>query len=353
MNADKNLLVFRFSAMGDVAMSASIIREFCQQNPDVQIIMVSRGFFKPFFAHIPQVTFHTLQSDGKHQGIPGLYSLYKELRQYKPIAIVDLHNNLRSNILSFFFKTFSQVKSIRIDKGRTEKKQLTQKENKLFKRLRPTTERYADVFRKLGFPFMLDHRLPIAGTSANEPLKQYLDHHEAIIGISPFAKHREKVYPREKMEEVVSALDKQGYRLLVFGGGAEEKAIADSWEEKFKNTVSLIGKVQLEEELQLIAGLDLMLSMDSSGMHMASLMGTPCVSIWGATHPYAGFLGYGQSEKDCIQIDLYCRPCSVFGNKVCYRGDFACMNGIDSGMIVEHIIEKINNGKTSFSDSTR
>ena len=79
--------------------------------------------------------------------------------------------------------------------------------------------------------------------------------------------------------------------------------------------------------------------MDSSNMHLASLTGTPVVSVWGATHPYAGFLGWGQTAKNAIQIDLECRPCSIFGQKPCRRGDYACMNRIAP----ETIIERTNN----------
>ena len=85
--------------------------------------------------------------------------------------------------------------------------------------------------------------------------------------------------------------------------------------------------------------LDVMISMDSSNMHLASLTGTPVVSIWGATHPYAGFLGWGQTAENAIQIDLECRPCSIFGQKPCRRGDYACMNRIAP----ETIIERTNN----------
>lgn len=353
MDSDRSLLVFRFSAMGDVAMSASVVREFCEQYPKIKVILVSRETFKPFFAGINQLTFHSLQSDGKHKGLGGLFSLYKELRRYKPFAVADLHNNLRSNILSLYFRMFHQLKSVRIEKGRTEKKELTRKENKILRQLKPTSERYADVFRQLGFPLTLPHTLTKNTLFIKENVNAFLQHEEAVIGISPFAKHQEKVYPLDKMEEVIAELDGLNYRLLIFGGGSHEHQQGSLWEEKFQNVVNLIGKTNLEEELYLIGKLDLMISMDSSGMHMASLMGTPVVSIWGATHPFAGFLGYGQDENDCIQTDLYCRPCSVFGNKVCYRGDFACMNQIDSGMIVERVIEKINNGKAPFSNSPR
>ena len=91
-------------------------------------------------------------------------------------------------------------------------------------------------------------------------------------------------------------------------------------------------------ELALMGQLDAMLSMDSANMHLASLVGTRVVSIWGGTHPYAGFLGWNQKESDCIQLDLPCRPCSVYGNKRCLRGDYMCMNGITP----EYILQKIS-----------
>jgi len=86
--------------------------------------------------------------------------------------------------------------------------------------------------------------------------------------------------------------------------------------------------------------LDVMLSMDSANMHLASLVNTEVISIWGQTHPYAGFLGWKQLPVNTIQCeDLACRPCSVYGNKECYRKDFACMNNI----LPETIINKILN----------
>lgn len=83
---------------------------------------------------------------------------------------------------------------------------------------------------------------------------------------------------------------------------------------------------------------DVMLSMDSANMHLASLVGTRVVSLWGGTHPYAGFLGWNQKPEDCIQVDLLCRPCSVYGNKDCLRGDYACMNGIAPDQIIEKFL---------------
>ena len=66
-------------------------------------------------------------------------------------------------------------------------------------------------------------------------------------------------------------------------------------------------------------------------------MGTPVVSIWGATHPYAGFMGWHQRMENAVQMDLSCRPCSIFGNKPCFRGDYACMNLLDEATIIARV----------------
>jgi ADP-heptose:LPS heptosyltransferase len=94
----------------------------------------------------------------------------------------------------------------------------------------------------------------------------------------------------------------------------------------------------MSQELILMSHLDVMLSMDSANMHLASLTGIPVVSIWGATHPYAGFMGWNQTKDNAIQADLDCRPCSIFGQKPCKRGDYACMTMIKP----ETVVEKVN-----------
>ncbi|KQS36919.1 glycosyltransferase family 9 protein [Pedobacter sp. Leaf194] len=342
MSSTEKIIVLRFSAMGDVAMVATVLKEFSAQNPSVELVMVSRDAFKPFFEGIENLTFHAIYPNAMHKGIAGLYKIYRELQEFKPTAIADLHDNLRSRIISTFFR-LAGIKIRRIDKGRAEKKALTRSKNKAFKPLRKTVERYADVFRKLGFEVNLSHKLK------KKPKKlpieaEYLfkDETKKKLGISPFAQHIFKVYPLEKMEKVISMLASLGYELLIFGGGKTETAIAEQWAKIYADTYNLIGNYNLTEELAIISNLDLMLSMDSSGMHMASLVGVPVISVWGPTHPYAGFLGYGQLESDCIQIDHPNRPNSIYGNKPCMCGVEACMDLINPETIVNKIKEKLN-----------
>lgn len=117
----------------------------------------------------------------------------------------------------------------------------------------------------------------------------------------------------------------------------------DAWEEKYPQVMNASGKLHgISDELILMSHLRLMISMDSGNMHLASLVNTPVVSIWGATHPYAGFMGWHQSPDNAVQLDMPCRPCSIYGNKPCMRGDFACMKNISPELIVEKVENVLN-----------
>lgn len=318
------ILAYRFSAFGDVAMTAPVFREFLEQNPEVEIIMVSRSNFENLFADIPNVIFKGINLDD-YKGFFGLNRLANELiKEFRPDLIANLHDVIRTKILDKIYRR-KGFKVFKINKGKEEKEHLTDIWNLNKVQLKKTTERYADVFREMGFNVVLSHRLRPTSTS------------KSGIGFAPFAQHKGKMLPLEKSYELVRILA-QKHKIYFFGGGKQETETLERWEREIPNTESLSGKLSLKEELNKISELELMISMDSANMHLASLMGTRCISIWGSTHPYAGFLGFGQSEEDVVQVkDLTCRPCSVFGDKECYRGDWACLEELNLQKIIQKI----------------
>ena len=341
MTKPKSVLIIRLSAMGDVAMTSPIVHELCQQNPDCRFTFLSTGFFKPFFKEHSNFRFFGTDIKKSGKGLRGIIKLYRELRQLEDFdLVIDIHNVLRTKILSLLFR-LTGVKVLVMDKGRQEKRALVRKDNKQLRPLMGTIDRYASIVREAGLNLTLKNEFPLAGLTLSDKVQDLVGKKACSwIGIAPFAQHKGKIYPLEAMEEVVRLLNERGnVRLFVFGGGASERAVAESLEAKFENCVSVIGKLKLNEELELISKLDCMVSMDSSAMHMASLAGVRVVSVWGATHPYAGFLGYKQEYGDAVQLDLDCRPCSVYGNKPCYKGTYECM-AIPPARIVDKIFEK-------------
>jgi ADP-heptose:LPS heptosyltransferase len=336
-----HILVLRFSAMGDVAMTVPVIKELLQQHPNLKITYVSRPGFAAFFNDIERLSFVPADFKTTYKGATGSYQLFKKLTQLgKYDAVANLHNNLRSNIIQALFQ-FIGVKGHRIDKDRAAKKQLTRFPNKVLKRLTPTTERYAEVFRQLGLSLTLSHQL-VKPESPKEVIPNFEAKSGHWVGIAPFAQHQGKIYPLGRMEQVVQLLNQTGVKLFIFGGSPEEKAVAADWEQKYQHVTSMVNRIGLQQELELVTRLDLMLAMDSAGMHMASLQGVPVVSVWGATHHFAGFLGYGQSEADIVADDIACRPCSVYGNKPCFRDDYACLYNITPQTIADKVLARLN-----------
>ena len=319
MQPNTHILVIRLSAMGDVAMTVPIIRAFVAQHPTVKITFLSKAFLKPLFDDIENVHFYAADVKNKHKGVVGLHKLSKELKALNITHIADLHNVLRSKILRSFFKFTLKTIAV-IDKGRAEKKALTRTENKIFKQLKTSHQRYADVFEKLGFRVDLSHPkilekpqlLKKVTTIATEKNKKW-------IGIAPFAAFEPKMYPIDLMKEVISTLSNK-CQIYLFGGGETEIKILSEIERQNMNCVSVAGKLNLAEELNLIAHLDCMLAMDSGNAHFAAMQQTPTITLWGGTHPYAGFAPFNQPKDYCLLPDLEKYPnipCSIYGNKNC------------------------------------
>jgi ADP-heptose:LPS heptosyltransferase len=340
----KHILVIRFSSLGDVAMTVPVLKNLLHQFPGVQVTVISQPFFAPLFTDIERLHFYSADVKIKFKGLVGLVRLSRKIRKdISHDAIADLHDSLRSRLLRWLLPGTNAV----IDKGRKEKKEMTKRKNKKLRQLKTTFHRYAEVFEKLGLPVNLDISTGIRKIIPRRELVSFLIDKSPLIGIAPFAKHEPKQYPISEMEKVVKKISSTGAGILLFGS-REESLILDKWANEKQGVYSLAGKLFFEDELNVISQLKLMISMDSANMHLASLFGIPVISIWGGTHPFSGFYGWGQSMDNAIQSDLPCRPSSVFGNKPCpVHRNSGCMGGITPEMIIERVENVLVNSKFS------
>lgn len=338
-------LVIRFSAFGDVAMTIPVIYSLAKQYPELDITFLSRENFKPLFQHLPS-NVHFIGVDlEEYNGIWGLYRLSKELKKEKFDIVADFHNVLRTKFIrQQLHRDGSLIATL--NKGRKEKKELTRKKNKRLRPLKSTFQRYLEVLDKLSYPTELSFlslfkSKPQSTVQLSIKELQHKKESDIWIGIAPFAKHKGKIYPPNLMLRVIKNVLKDNRKIILFGGGKEEIELFNKWREDYPQLIIAAKKLSLEQELILMDNLDCMLSMDSANMHLASLVNTPVLSIWGATHPYCGFFGWNQDLNNAIQLNMPCRPCSVFGNKACYRGDYACLVDINPYDIVAKIEDLI------------
>lgn len=335
------ILVTRFSALGDIAMTIPALYDACTSNPDVQFLMLTRKGPAKMFVNSPKNLRVLGINLDDYKGAAGLWRLANELVKAGVSKMVDLHDVLRTQLLRAFLAS-KGIPSVRLHKGRVAKRNLTRASNKHIVPLKNSVERYRDAFRRAGlnmtpsfrsvFPSPPNPDLFAAATPPKLPGEKW-------IGVAPFAKHKGKIYPPELMQQALAIMaEKENVKIFIFAGGPDEEARARIWADMFPSVTSLANlNMGFEAELALMSFCDVVLSMDSANMHLASLAGTRVVSVWGATHPFCGFMGFGQSEQDAIQLQMSCRPCSVFGNKPCRRGDYHCLRGISPLRIVKSI----------------
>jgi len=339
-----HILVIRLSAMGDVAMIVPVLRAFSIQYPDVKITVVSRPFFAPFFDDISNLNFFPIDLKFRHKGFLGLWRLFFDLRKHKITHVADLHNVLRSQVVRAFFK-LTGIKVAATDKGRAAKKALTSLENKIFQPVKSMFERHVETFERLGFSVDLSNPVFPKKVNLSKEIIDILNFNEhKLIGIAPFAQYHSKVYPLDLMQRVIDELAKdKSSRITLFGGGIEEIQKLNQLKGNYQNVTVIAGKINLKQELELISNLDVMLSMDSGNAHIAAMLGVKVITLWGSTHPYAGFKPFNQSIENCITSDRKqypLLPTSIYGNKK-VKGYEEVMRSI----LPEVIIEKVKGPK--------
>ena len=328
----RHILLVRLSALGDVAMLPHAVRALQSAYPDVRITVLTRPFLRPLFDGL-DVDFLMADTKGRHKGVKGIWRLSREVKALGVDAIADTHGVLRSRVLRLF-AGLRGIRSRGIRKGHVEKwfRMGYSREGAI--PLKHTVVRYCDTIRRLGFRF--DDPQPAAKPALSNPMgvKQGV-----WVGFAPFSAHDGKTYPADMREELVALLSARYDRVFIHSGGGQEAAFAGQMERLYPNVTALWGKVKLAEERDLISHLDCVVSMDSLVMHIASLVATPVVSIWGATHHEFGFLGYGCDTAGILEEDIPCRPCSVYGNRKCKYGDYRCLRAITPEMVADKVDE--------------
>lgn len=313
MKEPKHILVIRLSAMGDVAMAMPVVYAFAKAYPEIKITILSKPFFKPIIQTVPNVHFIAAETNGKHKGILGIWRLSKTLKKQGITHVADIHNVLRSKILTLFLG----VPHAKIDKGRVAKKALTRAENKILKPLTTTIQRYVSVYSALGFKTLNPEILP--KPKPKEKVKTFITNtHVKKIGVAPFAAHQGKQYPIELMRSVIQQLSKDTQTHLYLFGAPSEQIQLEALAKGAPNCTIIAGLLKFDEQINLIAQLDVMLSMDSGNGHLSAMYGVPTVTLWGVTHPYAGFAPFKQEEY-CLLSDrdkYPLIPTSVYGNKM-------------------------------------
>ena len=344
----------RLSAIGDVAMCIPVIYSAARSNPGISFTVMTQPFLQSLFINAP-ANVHTMPIDikGGQHSFPSLVKYASAIPSRRFDTVVDLHNVIRTRIIGLML-SLKGAKLFTLEKNRKERKQLVSGSGKISP-LPPVISMYADTLHRAGIKFdisftsLFAEKAPDMSVFTDMPWSARkfpsltppasAGKYRHFIGIAPFAAHDRKMWPLFKTEKLISLLsDRHDTCIYLFGSKGNEQKVLEDWQAKYSGVISMAGRAGLAAEVSLIATLDLIVSMDSANMHFASLAGTRVISVWGATHPYAGFLGFGQKEEDVVQAEgLACRPCSIFGQKPCRSGNMECMSMVTTDMVLKKI----------------
>lgn len=342
----KKILLFRLSAMGDVILTVPVIRSALELNTDLNIILVTNQFFAPFFFGIPRLRLFFPSLNDKHKGITGLYRLIKELEALGPYSeVIDLQNSITTKMIRRIFM-LKGIPTQSIDNGTADKKKILK--TKKINQLKHATVRYSETFKMAGIRTDVNDGPCIDySTKAFQNARNYLigkipEPDYLKIGLSPFANNPAKIWGLENFKELIDLINQNHKAVFfLFGGGEKEIKLLNHLEQHSPNIHLIAGKFTLSEEIAIIRSLDLMIAMDSSNMHLASLSGIKTISIWGGTHPTFGFYPLNQPEEYKMQPpegSLTCRPCTIFGENQCIYDSVRCMQLIKVKEVYQSLV---------------
>ena len=305
------ILIVRFSSIGDIVLTSSLVKAVKDQRPDCEIHYLTKKKFRDlvrFDPHLSKV--FTIQKD--------IGDCSTELKAEMYDVLIDLHNNLRTRRLSRVLG----IKTYRFPKLNWKKWLLVRfKINKLPEL--HIVDRYFEAVKELDIK------------NTGESLQFYPDKESQLdqvtlpssdfLSIAIGAQFATKRMPNELLQQLITQL---ALPVVLLGGQEDlergnELMIAGE-------VLNLCGKLSLSDSARVVEQSFCLLTNDTGMMHIASAGKTPIVSVWGNTVPAFGMYPYRPEQRDSYSIhevkDLSCRPCSKIGYQSCPKGHFKCMN---------------------------
>lgn len=304
--SDQHVLVLRFSSLGDALLLIPVFRTLEKTLPDLKITLVTRQDWKDFFSTCSNVEVFGVDLNGEHTGFGGLWKLFRELKDKPWAAVVDLHDVLRTRILTQLF-SWQGIPVHRYDKRRRQRRAILSGNRDIA--LPSISQQYLEAFAFLGPDLTLISGpwLEIDSVDGANQIKQ--------IAIAPFSSHKAKEWPIEHWKHLLSYIYKSPYEVQVFCLAYSAREIADF--EKLKDVypeLNLVdGNVEVSEQVRLMATMDAAISVDSANMHLAAITGVPVISLWGTTMPELGFRPLEMEDYILLADNKIQRPRSVYG----------------------------------------
>jgi len=345
MHLIEKILVIRLSSLGDVVLTTPAIKSLKQKFPQSQIFFLAKSQYRDVLKNDPNIfSFIEFDPFEKHRGVLGFAKLLKELKSLNFDVVIDLHANLRS----FFIRHLLKAKiKIKYDKRWLARFLLVYLKFLKVKSIH-TLDLYLETLKKVGVNSVEKEPKVFLDQESENFLKDFLiekkiEKDDIVVGIHPGARWETKRWPEERFAKVCQILNqKPKFKIVLFGDQKDQKAVESISSRAEDQNLLKTGNLPLDKFMSLIKRCDCFVTNDSGPMHIASALGVPVVAIFGPTHPKLGFFPLG-SKNVVLTANVKCSPCSLHGEKRCYKKSRYCMDLIEPEMVtdaVERLLEK-------------
>jgi heptosyltransferase-2 len=312
------VLVVRFGALGDVVLTTPLLRAIRRAHPAAAVTLVTKAAWAPLFAGHPHLSaVEALAPDEPLRG------LAERLRTTNWDHRIDLHGSVRSRLLRLLvggrwrgWRKPRLRRAARVWAGR-----------RIGRDLPPMAEEYFAAARALGVT-------PDGGPPEIHPDPGDATRAAAVapgvpfVALAPGASRPTKRWPPAHWHRLAGLLHARGLATVAVGT-AEERGVVPA-------AAVDAGGIGLGPTAALLRRAAAVVAQDSGLMHLATAVGTPVVALFGPTVPDLGYGPY-HARARVLELDLPCRPCSVFGGSHCPLGHHLCM--ID--LIPESVVDAV------------
>jgi heptosyltransferase-2 len=331
-----NVLVVRFSSIGDVLLTTPLLRSIRHRHPEARITVLTKRAFAPLLSDNPRIDrVVALDPTGS------LVRIAAELRAERFTHLLDLHASVRSRLLRAMvpgpWRTYP--------KHRVRRALLIHTKRNRYRDLRPVAERYFDAAHELdvrpdGKPPEFALGTPARDEAAAWLVAQGLRTDRPLVAIAPGAAHQTKRWPIDYWSRLVHSVVCAGMDVVIVGGPDDADLADELTRDHREHAWRAAGRFGLQGTGALLEHARVLITGDTGVMHMATGVGTPLVALFGPTVRAFGFFPYGQAAE-ILEIALPCRPCSAMGGPVCPEGHHRCMKEITPASVFDALRRSI------------
>ena len=318
-----DVLVVRFSAIGDILLTTPLLRAIRTRHPGARIAVLTKAAYAPLLSHNPHVS-EVLDVAPDE----GMLAIARRIRSVRYTHMLDLHGSLRSRAL----RRLAPGPWRSYDKRTVERTVLITTKHDRYREHVPIAERYFEAAKDLevepdGGPpdFFVSEEADCRAAQHLGTLG--LGGERPLVAIAPGAAHETKRWPIEHWIELVRRITATGADVVVLGGPDDAGAARTIVDAAGDNVGGVAGLLGLQETGAVIRRAEVLISGDTGVMHMATGVGTPVVALFGPTVRQFGFFPY-RSPAAVVELELPCRPCSAHGTRRCPLGHHHCMRRI-------------------------